>query len=137
MRARRSAAALTAVTAVIVAIAVAGCGGASTSDQVKAKVTQFAHAVAKHDYTTICAQVLAPELLADITAGGLTCPKAMRIGLQHVNGASLTIGSVTINGKNAKVLTLTQAKHQSTALATLELLDTSNGWRISSLGNPT
>ncbi len=117
-----------------VAVALAGCG-ASTADQVKAKVRQFGEAAAAHDYTIICTQVLAPQLLADIADGGLTCERALQEGLASVRGARLVIGPVTLTGKRASVVTLTQAKGEKTTLATLELTDTAQGWRITSLGN--
>jgi hypothetical protein len=132
----RSVRCLTAlVTAVLLAATVAGCGTNETS-AVKAKVTQFANAVASHDYETICTQVLAPQLLADVAAGGIGCEHAMRIALSSVHDARLTVGAVTVDGNRASVLTVAEALREKALLTKVELIDTANGWRISSLGNP-
>jgi hypothetical protein len=111
----------------------AGCGTSQTS-LVRAKVQQFAIAVHDHRYATICRQVLAPQLLVDIAAGGVACPVAMRIGLGRVTGARLVIGQITVSGARARVLTLTQAKAEASAITTLVLTRTRAGWRIASLG---
>jgi hypothetical protein len=123
--------------ALVTVALLSGCGGANQADQVRAKVQQFARAVAAHDYATLCRQVLAPRLLADIVAGGLTCPQAMRIGLARVQGARLVIGSVSVNGSHASVQALSQAVHEATLLTTLELVRTGGGWRVASLGRAT
>jgi hypothetical protein len=122
-------------TAVLITLTVAGCGS-NESSVVRAKVTQFAQAVADHDYTTICDQVLAPQLLADVADGGIGCEHAMRIALASVHDARLTVGAVTIDGNRASVLTVAEALHEKALLTRVELIDTANGWRISSLGNP-
>jgi len=122
-------------TAALVTLTVAGCGS-NESAVVKAKVTQFAQAVAHHDYTTICTEVLAPQLLADVADGGIGCEHAMRLALANVHDARLTVGAVTINGSSASVLTVSQALGEKALLTKVELIDTANGWRISSLGNP-
>lgn len=116
------------------AAGVAACG-ASQQSEVRAKVMQFASAVHDHDYRALCAQVLAPALLADIASGGISCEKALGLGLAGVRDARLVIGTITITGSRASVVTLTQAHGERSALATLELTHTGAGWRIASLGN--
>ena len=120
---------------VCVALAAAGCG-TSEQDQVKSKVEEFATAVAGKDYKTLCTDVLAPALLADLRLGGISCEQAMGIALAHVKTPSLAIGSVTVSGDSASVLTLSGAKGQEAALSAIKLVKTSNGWRVSSLGSP-
>ena len=118
----------------LVAAGLAACG-ASQQSEVRAKVMQFATAVHRHDYRALCAQVLAPALLADIASGGISCEKALSLGLNTVRDARLVIGTITVSGGHASVVTLTQARGERTALATLVLTHTSAGWRIASLGN--
>ena len=135
MSPRRRITVLSPPLAVLLAsLALGGCG-ASQSSQVKAKVMQFATAAHGHDYATICAQVLAPTLLEDIAAGGISCEKALSLALGSVRGARLVIGTITVTGARASVVTLTQARGEKASLATLELTRTSAGWRIASLGN--
>ncbi len=122
------------LAALLISLALAGCGASETS-QVRTKVRQFATAAHRHDYRTICAQVLAPALLADIASGGISCSRALALALGSVRGARLVIGTITVTGSRASVVTLTQAKGERATLATLELTKASMGWRITSLGN--
>ena len=122
-----------ALVLAVAAGALAGCG-TSTSDQVKAKVQQFAQSGASKDARTLCDQVLAPTLLEHIAAGGLPCVKAMQIFLGSVHDPTLAVGRVVINGGRAEALTLSGARGQLGALSAVELVDTSNGWRVVGLG---
>ncbi len=119
----------------VAACALGGCGS-STSDQVKAKVQQFAQSVASKDARTLCDQVLAPTLLEHFAAVGLPCVKAMQIFLGSVHKPTLAIGRVVITGGKAEALTLSSARGQLGALSAVELVQTSNGWRVSGLGSP-
>jgi len=123
------------VLLVCVACALPGCG-TSESDQVKAKVAQFGAAVQSHDAGTLCDQVLAPSLIDDLTSVGLKCRRAMQIFFHSVHNPTLAIGRVVINGKQAQALTLSGASHQIGALDAVDLIDTSNGWRVTGTGSP-
>jgi hypothetical protein len=131
MRAFQTGAALATV-----AIVVGGCGK-SDRDQIQAKVQQFVHAIAAHDYHTICTQVLGAQLLARLAAGGIGCEQAMGISLGRVRAPILSIGRITVSGSTAQAITLSGAANQRGAFETLNLVKTSNGWRISSLSTPT
>jgi hypothetical protein len=124
-----------AIVLVVIGCALAGCG-ASPTDQVKAKVRQFASAVAHKDYGTICHDVLAPALVEHLTANHIRCEEAMRVALGSVRDPTLSIGPVTVKGKSASVYALTLAAGQQASLNVLHLIDTSDGWRISALNAP-
>ncbi|MDQ2759296.1 MAG: hypothetical protein M3Y17_02385 [Actinomycetota bacterium] len=116
--------------------ALTGCG-TSQHDQVQAKVMQFSTATAARDYQTICDQVLAPALLAHVAPpAGIGCVQALRIYLGSVQSPTLSIGRISISGDHASVIALTGARGQQASLDAIELLQTSHGWRISSLGSP-
>ena len=124
------------VGAGIAAAALAGGCGTSTRDQVRAKVEQFGASVANKDYKTLCKQVLAPSLVKRISATGLTCEQAMQVALTSVRNPTLSIAKVTIHGNTASAVTLTGAKGQTASLNAIELVQTKDGWRVSSLGSP-
>jgi hypothetical protein len=130
MRARRCGLAI-----VCAACLLGGCG-TSDSDRVRAKVDQFFKATASKDYATLCHQVLAPALLAHLSAGGIGCEQAMRIALGSVQSPSLSIGRVDVKGNTASVITLTTAAGQEASLVAIELTKTGSGWRVESLGTP-
>jgi hypothetical protein len=124
-----------AIVSVMTACALTGCG-TSARDQVRAKVQQFAAAAAHKDYGTICQQVLAPALVEHLTANHIRCEDALRLALSPVRKPTLSIGPVTVKGKAASVYTLTLAEGQQASLNVLHLIDTSDGWRITSLNAP-
>jgi hypothetical protein len=130
MRALRTAVAMAAGMSVL-----AGCG-TNDRDQVQAKVNQFVHAIAAHDYRTICTLVLGRQLLSRLAAGGIGCEQAMSISLGRVRAPILSVGRITINGSTAQAITLSGAAGQRGAFETLNLVKTSTGWRIASLSTP-
>jgi hypothetical protein len=114
-----------------VAAVLTGCG-ATSGNQVRQKIEQYVHAEATGDAKTLCDQVLAPTLLARLAGAGLSCEKAMKIHLTSVHDPFLSIGRVTIHGKNAQVIALTGAHCQQAGIYQINLVSTSNGWRIAS-----
>ncbi len=115
------------------AVLLAGCG-ASTSDQVRAKVQEFAAAIAHKDARRICDDVFAPSLVEHFKAAGLTCERGMGIFFSGLHHPTLAVGPITINGSKASVITLSGANGQTAAVRSVNLVNTSNGWRIVSLG---
>jgi hypothetical protein len=132
MRARRGLAAIAVAGAMLV---VGGCGS-SDRDDVRAKVRQFLDATRTKDYKTLCDQVLAPVLVEHIVSAGLQCEQALGIALGGVSEPTLLIGRITIAGKDASAITLSGAKGQQSSLDAIQLIKTSSGWRVKSLGSP-
>lgn len=118
-----------------VAFALAGCG-ATPRQEVESKVEQFARATAVHDYGTLCGQVLAPSLIAHLAAAGLTCEQAMKVFVQSVHNPTISVSKVTITGSSASAVVLSGASGQTPALESIQLVNTSGGWRLASLAAP-
>jgi hypothetical protein len=118
--------------AVAGALSLAACGS-NAKDQVKAKVLELGQAAASHHYRRICDDVLAPSLVVRLKAFGISCERAMRIAFTGVRDPAISVGSVTVKGSRASVLTLSMAAGQRASLETIELIDTPHGWRIASL----
>src|SRR6201996_6180062 len=112
-----------------VAYALTGCG-ASASDEVQAKLQQFAHAVATRDAATLCRQGLAPTLVDRLTAAGLTCDQAMRTFVSSVNDPTISVSKVRVKGSRASAVVLAGAKGQPASLESVALVNTKNGWRL-------
>ncbi len=115
------------------AVLLAGCG-ASERQQVRSKVEQFAVAVAKRDAKTICTEVFAPSLVRRFTSAGLNCERGLGIFFSGLHDPTLSVGSVTVHGSTASVVTLSGASGQRASLRPVDLVKTSNGWRIAALG---
>jgi hypothetical protein len=116
------------------ALTVAGCG-TSASQEIEAKVQQFAHATASRDYAMLCNDVLAPELVAHLTAAGLSCERAMKIFTQSVHNPTISVSKVTVNGSTASAVVLATATGQQSSRESIQLIKTSNGWRLDSLAS--
>lgn len=117
------------------AYAIAGCG-ASASQQVQAKVQQFARATANQDYRALCDDVLAPELVDHLTAAGLSCVQAMRIFVSSVQNPTISISKVSVHGSTASAVVLASATGQKATVESIQLIDTKHGWRLASLASP-
>jgi hypothetical protein len=117
------------------AYALAGCG-ASPSDQVQAKLQQFAHAVATRDTGTLCSQVLAPNLVGHLNAAGLSCKQAMLTFVNSVSDPSLSVSKVHVKGSSASAVVLARAKGQQASVESVQLTNTKAGWRLTSLASP-
>jgi hypothetical protein len=113
----------------------AGCGSSPTQ-QVRAKVQQFAVAVAHRDAKTICTEVFAPSLVKRFASAGLSCRRGLEIFFSGVQHPTLAVGSVAVHGSRASVMTLSGASGQIASLRPVVLLKTSGGWRIAALGAP-
>ncbi|MGI9184437.1 MAG: hypothetical protein ACR2GZ_05650 [Solirubrobacteraceae bacterium] len=118
-----------------IAYALVGCG-ASPRDDVRAKVQQFASATAKRDVAILCDQVLAPSLVARLTAAGLSCQQAMKLFVSSVQNPTLSVSRVTVKGASASAVVLTGATGQRAALEKIQLVQTKRGWRLVSLASP-
>jgi hypothetical protein len=123
------------IVGALVACGLCGCG-ASATDQVRAKVEQLARATADRDYRALCDQILAPALVAHLTANGIGCERAMQVALAGVRSPTVSVGKITVRGSEASAITLSFAQGQQASLDAVELIETSNGWRVSSLGSP-
>jgi hypothetical protein len=119
--------------AVVAACALSACGATSRAE-VEAKLQQFVSGTAAGDDQTLCKAVLAQSLITRIASTGHTCQQAMQIFLQSVPDPTLSVGKVTVHGQNATALTLTTARGQRSTVASVQLVQTSNGWRVSALG---
>jgi ketosteroid isomerase-like protein len=124
-----------AIVLIGAAYALAGCG-ASPGDQVQAKLQQFAHAVAAKDAPTLCRQVLAPSLVNRLTAAGLSCHQAMETFLASVSDPTMSVSKVHVKGSTATAVVLTDARGQPAAIESVNLVNTGNGWRLTSLASP-
>lgn len=116
-------------------VLLSGCG-ANDRGQVQAKVRQLAHATASKNYRSLCRDVFAPQLIAHLALSGLSCERAMQIALSDVQDPVLSIGQITVKGKNASAITLSGARGQQGSIDEIGLVKTDQGWRVASLGSP-
>lgn len=125
-----------ALVTVALILGLAGCGSVSPTDQVRAKVRQFATATDKRDTRVLCDQVLAPALVRRLAAAGLSCLQAMKVFVSSVSHPTLSVSRVTVKGASASAVVLASAAGQTAAMESVQLVRTARGWRLTSLAAP-
>jgi hypothetical protein len=123
------------VLLVVVAMALAGCGGPSDEQQVAGTVSSFGRATAAKDYRALCERLLSPKLIEQVEEIGLPCEQALQKALGGVRNPRLTIGKVTVDGDTATAQIRTSATGQAPSSDVLRLVRVKNEWRIASLGS--
>jgi hypothetical protein len=127
---------LRAVAALTAVLALGGCGR-SDEDEVRAALGRYAEATADRDWGTLCADVLAPELVAKMRAVGLRCEDVLRTGLGDARRPRLTVRNVRITGDRAVALVHTTAANQAAADVQFRLVKEDDAWKVASLGTET
>ena len=127
----------TVLAVAAVAPALAGCGSTGpTEEQLVARaVTAFGRASASKDYRALCDRILAPSLIAQVTAIGLPCERALERGLGGVRSPRLALGAVTVDGDRATAEVRTAAANQAPSRDTLRLEKVRGSWRVASLAD--
>jgi ketosteroid isomerase-like protein len=118
--------------ALLAAIAVAGCGGPSDQDEVRATLAGYAKAFATRDYQALCDRYFDPKLVSGLEQSGLPCEAAVRPEVSALRKPSLKIGKVTVDGDRATADVHTTAANQPPADVTLALVHADGRWRIAS-----
>jgi hypothetical protein len=124
-----------ALAAVVLAVAVAGCGaGPSDEEKVRQTLDDFGKATSSKDYQALCDHILAPALIEKLKQVGLPCEVALQQSLGDVKDPRITIGKITVKDNLAKAEVRTSASGQQPSQDTVELVPVDDSWRISSLG---
>ncbi len=127
------------IAALLVALAVPGCGGSEPSEEqaVRATVERYAAAVAAKDYDTLCDELFAPELLRGARAQGLPCETALATGLDDVERPSARVGPVAVDeaAGSATARVRTDAANQPPSEDTVRLVRRDGRWRIIALAS--
>jgi hypothetical protein len=122
-------------------LAFAACGGSDEQGKdapqpevaVRATLTTFAQAMARHQYATLCDRVFAPKLLQGLQSIGLPCEVAMRNSTANLQDPKLVIGKVTVDGNTAMAEIRTSAAGQQPASSVIQLTRIAGEWRVSAL----
>jgi hypothetical protein len=123
------------------ALALGGCGAASTSSSaskfkgeqgaVAKVVDQLSSAGRSKDAGKICNDILSPSLVAQIKADGADCQAEMKKTIEDADDYDLEVLSVNVTGNQAQARVRQGKKGQ---VATFSFEKRSGGWRATSLG---
>lgn len=121
--------------AAVLALALAGCGGSSASDEAKSTAQKYFNDLAASNGKEVCKEII-PQLKKRLeTQGPHDC-------VEQVNGTSrLLTASALANLKAAKVTSVTVSGSKATAQvqeggghsATVKLVKEPSGWKIESV----
>jgi len=120
------------LTACALALAAAGCGQ-SDFEQVETTMQDFATAVAEGDYTGLCDDILAGELVESVRSVGLDCPVALRLALEEVRAPRVEILDIDIEDDQALARVRTTAEGQEPSEDAVRLVKQDGDWRVASL----
>lgn len=120
----------------VAVLTLAACGALSPSQQVRASVEHFGKDVASQDYSDLCKNVLAANLIGALEGSGVPCELALKTGFAGVKDPKIAIGSITVRGDRALVNVRSTASNQPPSDDTLSLVEEQGRWKVSSLAKP-
>jgi hypothetical protein len=116
------------------ALALSACGGPSEEEQVRQAAERFGQAVAAGEYTRLCEEMLAKELVSKLSTVALPCPVALARGWENVQRPTLRVLEVKVRSERlALVQARTDAANQEPLTATLRMVKENGAWRVASL----
>ena len=111
----------------------AGCGGKSPMDEVRATLQGYAKAFAAHDYQAICDRYLAPKLVDGVEQRGLPCESAVRPAIAATRQPVLAIRSIAVKGDAATAQVHSTAANQPPSDDTISLARLKGTWYIAGM----
>ncbi len=114
------------------ALAAGGCGQ-SEPEQVEATMQGFATAIAEQDYTGLCDDILAADLVESVRSVGLDCPVALGLALEEVQAPSLEILDIEVVDDEALARVRTTAEGEEPSEDAVRLVKQDGDWRVASL----
>ena len=129
-----------ALIAAVLALALSGCGAASSSQNSKFKgaqqdvvkvVDSLAQAGSRGDADKICTEILAKQLVTELKSAGGDCVTEMDRAIKDASDYDLQVTSVKINGANA---TAQVRQGKDGQVATFTFVKEGGAWKASALG---
>ena len=130
-----------ALAVAVAALGVAGCtstGSSSSSSKftgaqgdVAKVVSDLAQAGQRKDAQKICTQILAPELVRQLTDAGTSCQTEMKKAIDDADDYDLSVQRVTVNGNQA---TAVVKRGTDGPTATFRFVRENGAWKATSFG---
>jgi len=128
----------------VIAVALGGCGGASSRDSAEefkgeersvAKTIEAVETAAlEKDAAKVCQQLLSDSLLAALTKQGTKCTTGVNEGFDDADSKDLEVKDVTISGTTATARVVSGRAGSAKKTDVLKLERDGAAWKISSLG---
>jgi len=134
----------TVVAICVIAVALGGCGGASSSDSAKdfkgeersvARAIEAIETAARDDDAAkVCKQLLSDSLLAALEKKGTNCTTGVNEGFDDADSVDLEVDDVTISGQTATAKVVSGRAGTAKKTDVLKLERDGATWKVSSLG---
>jgi ABC-type glycerol-3-phosphate transport system substrate-binding protein len=128
-----------ALAAAAVVLGLAGCGETTSSKSftgeehaVAQRVSDFQKHATESSQSKLCNDDLASTLVTSIRASGKGCTEALKEQLKSVEDLTVTIESVSVDGKTATAIVKSTRSGKSVP-DTLKLVKEGGAWKISGL----
>ncbi len=127
------------VSATLLALALASCGGAVSTGNFKGpskavaeRISDFQSDVTSKDEKKLCNRDFASAVRARLQAAGSTCVAALGKQLGAITDFELSVSSIAVHGKGAtaRVKSTWSGKQRT---ATMQLVQEGGAWRIATL----
>jgi hypothetical protein len=129
-----------ALTAAVLALALSGCGAATSSQNSKFKgeqqnvvkvVDSLAQAGSRGDAEKICTEILAKQLVDELKSAGGDCETEMKAAIEDASDFDLQVRSVKVTGNTATAQVRQGDKGQ---LHAYSFVKENGDWRATALG---
>jgi hypothetical protein len=127
---------LARIALLVAVLTLAACGKERATQAVRKSVDHFRSDVAKQDYSDLCKNVLADNLINSLEGSGVPCELALKTGFSGVKDPKLAIKTIAVNGDRALVGVHSTASNEAPSDDTLSLIKEKGKWKISSLARP-
>ncbi|MET0730955.1 MAG: hypothetical protein ABWZ03_07175 [Solirubrobacterales bacterium] len=126
----------TLAIAVALTLGLSACGTTSSKpesaqEQVTKVVDKLATAGTRRDAETICTEILAKQLVAELKSAGGDCEAEMDRAIKDATDFDLQVVSVKVNGRNA---TAQVRQGDDGRVATFTFVKEGDAWKASALG---
>lgn len=131
-------------TLVALTLALAGCGGESSSatrfdegDEraVAETVEEMQTAGGRNDAAKLCRELIARALREKIASGGTSCDKELEKAIQDADMFELDVRDVTVSGTTARATVRGKTGKDKTTTKTFQFVKEDGRWRASSFGS--
>jgi ketosteroid isomerase-like protein len=125
----------TLLAALLAAAALAAGCGSDDESEVREALDRYAKAVATKDYQTICDELLAEELKANLRSVQAPCETAIQRGFREVDRPTIAVRSVKVDGDTATAVARSDAANQEPSEDTIRLVKEDGDWKVVALSS--
>jgi ketosteroid isomerase-like protein len=118
------------IAAVLAAAALLSACGRGEEREVRDTLERYAEAVERKDYQALCDDLLSRDLIENLRRVGKPCEIALQDGFEDVQGPTIEIKRIEVDGDTASAVARTDAANQDPSEDTIRLAKEDGDWKI-------